>query len=258
MPRYRLRDAMWASLLAKLGAVPGIWKKNPERLRRFIEAVVFILRTGVAWQDLPERFGKPNSLYRRFRRWSQQGIWGALFERGIPEDELETVMVDATITKAQRFASGARGGGEEDLGRSRGGLTTKIHVLVDARGRPLCYLLTPGQAADCRHAETLLEGVSFARLIGDRADDTDSLRLDSAAVQRCAEHRVEAVIPSKRNRKAPIPHDRARYRARHRIENLFCRVKDYTRIVLRKDKTSRSYAGFVSLAFALINIQLCP
>jgi len=66
------------------------------------------------------------------------------------------------------------------------------------------------------------------------------------------------VIPSKRNRKAPIPHDQARYRTRHRIENLFGRVKDYTRIALRKDKTLRSYAGFVSLAFTLINIQLCP
>jgi transposase len=66
------------------------------------------------------------------------------------------------------------------------------------------------------------------------------------------------VIPSKRNRKVAIPHDPARYRTRHRIENLFGRVKDWTRIILRKDKTSRSYAGFVSLAFALVNIQVCP
>jgi transposase len=272
MPRHRLRDAVWASLHAKLVAIPGIWKRDVERLRGFVEAVVYVLRTGVApreppsrlppcgtddrlcrsWDDLPERFGQPNSLYRRYRRWAQQGIWDALFESGIPEDELETVMVDATIAKAQRFASGARGGGEEDLGRSRGGLTTKIHVLVDRRGRPLCYLLTPGQAADCRYAQALLEGVSFAWLIGDRAYDTDALR------GWCAEHGVEAVIPSKRNRKAPIPHDRVRYRTRHRIENLFGRAKDYTRIILRKDKTSRSYAGFVSLAFTLINIQLCP
>ena len=142
--------------------------------------------------------------------------------------------------------------GAEDLGRSRGGLTTKIHVLVDDRGRPLCYLLTPGQAADCRHAATLLEDVAFACLIGDRAYDTDALRAWGA------EHGIEVVIPAKRNRKIPIPHDRARYRTRHRIENLFCRMKDHTRIALRKDKTSRSYAGFVSLAFALINIQLCP
>jgi transposase len=222
MPRHRLHDATWASLHARLRAIPGIWKSDPERLRRFVEAAIFILRTGVAWEDLPERCGKPNSVYRRFRRWSQRGIWDALFEDGIPEDELETVMVDATITKAQRFASGARGGGEEGLGRSRGGLTTKIHALVDRRGRPLCYLLTPGQAAGCRHAEALLEGVSFAWLIGDRAYDTDALRA------WCAEHGVEAVIPSKRNRKVAIPHDRARYRTRRRIENLFCRAKDHT------------------------------
>ena len=252
MPRHRLRDAVWASLHAKLLAIPGIWKRG----RRTAAPV----RRGRGLRPAHRgRLGgpagavrQPNSLYRRFRRWAQQGIWDALFESGIPEDELETVMVDATITKAQRFASGARGGGEEDLGRSRGGLTTKIHVLVDRRGRPLCYLLTPGQAADCRYAQALLEGVSFAWLIGDRAYDTDALRA------WCAEHGVEAVIPSKRNRKAPIPHDRVRYRTRHRIENLFGRAKDYTRIVLRKDKTSRSYAGFVSLAFALINIQLCP
>ena len=252
MPRDRLRDATWSSLHAKLVAIAGIWKRDAERLRRFIEAVVFVLRAGVAWEDLPERFGKPNSLYRRYRRWAVAGIWGELFTAGVPEDGLATVMVDATITKAQRFASGARGGGEEDLGRSRGGLTTKIHALVDRRGRPLCYLLTPGQAADCRHAETLLEEVACACLIGDRAYDTDVIRT------WCAEHGIEVVIPSKRNRKVPIPHDRERYRTRHRIENFFCRVKDYTRIMLRKDKTSCSYAGFVSLAFALINIQLCP
>ena len=67
------------------------------------------------------------------------------------------------------------------------------------------------------------------------------------------------VIPSKRNRKAPIPHDQARYGAGHRIENLFGRVKDFARFVLRRNKTSHSYAGFVNLALlTLINIQLCP
>ena len=159
-------------------------------------------------------------------------------------------MVDSTACKAQRFASGARGGGTEDLGRSRGGLTTKIHALVDALGRPLCFLLTPGQAADCRQAQALLEGLSFERLIGDRAYDTDKLR------DWLEEHGAEAVIPSKRNRKVPIPHDPQTYKTRHRVENLFGRIKDLTRITLRKDKTSRSYAAFVSLAF--INIQLRP
>ena len=252
MPRHRLRDAVWASLHTKLAAIPGIWKSDAERLRRFVEAVAYVLRTGVAWEDLPQGFGKPNSLYRRYRRWATAGIWDALFTAGVPEDARETVMIDATITKAQRFASGARGGGEEDLGRSRGGLTTKIHVLIDERGRPLCYLLTPGQAADCPQAEALFDGIAFERLIADRGYDTDAIRA------WCAERGIEVVIPAKRSRKVAIPHDRERYQTRHRIENLFCRVKDFTRIIWRKDKTSRSYAGFVSLAFAIINCQLCP
>ena len=113
MPRHHLSDAVWAPLHAKLRAIPGLWKRDPEARRRFVEAVVFILRTGVAWEDLPERFGKSHSIYRRFRRWAQQGIWDELFERGSPTDALETVMLDATICKAQRYASAARGSDEE-------------------------------------------------------------------------------------------------------------------------------------------------
>jgi transposase len=252
MLRHRLRDATWASLHARLAIIPGIWKKDPAPLRRFVEAVVYVLRTGVAWEDLPDGFGEVGTVYRRFRRWACKGLWDELFVAGIPTDALETVMLDSTACKAQRFASGARGGAEEALGRSRGGLTTKVHALVDALGRPLCFLLTPGQAADCRQARALLEGVSFTRLIGDRGYDTDELR------DWCAEHEVEAVIPSKRNRKVPIPHDKEAYKSRHRVENLFARIKDLTRITLRKDKTSRSYAASVSLAFALVNLQLCP
>ena|SRR3712207_6659015 len=136
--------------------------------------------------------------------------------------------------------------------RLGGGLTTKIHALVDGLGRPLCFLLTPGQAADCRHALALREGLVVERLIGDRAYDTNELR------DWCAEHGAAAVSPAKRKRKVPIPHDRQAYKRRPLIENLFGRIKDFTRIILRKDKTSCSYAAFVSLAFALVNIQLCP
>jgi transposase len=129
---------------------------------------------------------------RRFRRWACQGIWDELFLDGIPTNALGTVMLDSSACKAQRYASGARGGGEEALGRSRGGLTTKIHAVVDDLGRPLCFLLTPGQAADCRQARALLEGLSFERLIGDRGYDTDELR------DWIEELGAEAVIPHDR------------------------------------------------------------
>ena len=252
MPRHRLPDATWASLHARLRAIPRIWKADAAALRRFVEAVAYVLRTGIAWEDLPAGLGEPGAVYRRFRRWACQGIWDELFLDGVPTDALGTVMLDSSACEAQRVASGARGSGEEALGRSRGGLTTKIHAVVDGLGRPLRFLLTPGQAADCRPARALLEGLAFERLTGDRGYDTDQLR-DWAEAPG-----AEAVIPSKRNRKVPIPHDREAYKERHKVENLFCRIKDYGRIVLRKCKTSRSYAGFVSLAFTLVNLQLCP
>lgn len=251
MPRHRRRDAIRASLHAKLVTISGIWKADVTALRRFVEAVVHVLRTGIAWEDLPAGFGEPGTVYRRFRRRACKGIWDELFLQGIPTDALEAVMLDPSACKAQRFASGARGGGEEALGRSSGGLTSKIHAVIDGLGRPLCFVLTPGQAAACRQARALPEGLAFERLIGDRGYDTAAVR------DWVEEHDAEAVIPSKRNRKAPIPHDREAYKKRHKVENLFCRTKDYGRIVLCMGKTSRSYAGLVSLAFALVNIQLC-
>ena len=61
MPRHRLRDAVWTSLHAKLVTIPGIWKADTAALRRFVEAVVYVLRTGVAWEDLPATFGEPGT-----------------------------------------------------------------------------------------------------------------------------------------------------------------------------------------------------
>jgi transposase len=112
-PSSARRRATWASLHARLVTIPGIWKKDPEPLRRFVEAVAYVLRTGVAWEDLPATFGEVGTVDRRFRRWACKGIWDELFIEGLPTDARETVMLDSTACKAQRFASGARGGGEE-------------------------------------------------------------------------------------------------------------------------------------------------
>ncbi len=94
MSRHHLRDAVWASLHAKLVTVPGIWKTDAAALRRFVEAVAYVLRTGIAWEDLPAAFGEAGTAYRRFRRWARKGIWDELFLEGVPTDALETVMLD--------------------------------------------------------------------------------------------------------------------------------------------------------------------
>src|SRR3954452_880186 len=131
MPRPRLRHATWACLPAKRLTPPRIWKADAAAPRRFVEAVVYVLRAGIACEGLPATFGAPGTAYRRFRRWACKGVWDELFLEGVPTGALETVMLDSSACKAQRFASGARGGGEGALGRSRGGLTTKIHAVGD-------------------------------------------------------------------------------------------------------------------------------
>jgi hypothetical protein len=150
--------------------IPGIRKADVAAPRRFVEAVACVPRTGIARDDLPAGFGEPASLHRRFRRRACEGIRDEPFLEGVPTDALDAVMLDAAACEAQRFASGTSGarGGEEALGRSRGGPTTKIHAVTDGLGRPSCFLPTPGQAADCRQARSPLEGLAFERLIGDR------------------------------------------------------------------------------------------
>ncbi len=112
--------------------------------------------------------------------------------------------------------------------------------------------LIPGQAADYRQARALLEGVPFERLIGDHGYDTNEIRdwLEEHQARRLSH---PSATGRRRSRTIRKPTE-----SRHQIENLFCRIKDYGRITLRKDKTERSYAAFLSLAFALVNIQLCP
>lgn len=256
MPRRCLCDATWASVRIILEQIPGIWKSDEKKLRKFVEAVAYVLRTGIAWPDLPEGFGKADTVQRRYRRWARKGVWKSLFDAFASNGD-GTVMIDSTYIKTQRSAVGARGGKNECIGRSRGGLTTKIHTAIDGFGKFLRFHLTPGNAADSPQAGRLIEGLPMTHLLADRAYDTNALRAtiaDAGAV---------AVIPSKKNRRVQIPHDEEIYKTRHRIENVFCRLKDFTRVALRRDKTSTSYEGFVHLAAALVNIRLdrlklCP
>ncbi len=125
-------------------------------------------------------------------------------------------MIDSTIVRAhQQAATGKGGGTDQALGRSRGGLTTKIHMLADTFGRPLRLRITPGQASDIASAPHLLEGQRAGAALADKAYDGNDLRDRIAAMD------ATAVIPSKRNRKVAIPHDASIYRHRNQIERCF-------------------------------------
>ena len=91
MTRTRLDDAQWASLMLVMRQIPLVWKRNEAALRRFVEAVLWICRTGAPWRDLPEALGRWPSVCHRWRRWCLRGWWELVFEAvrpSLPADGL--------------------------------------------------------------------------------------------------------------------------------------------------------------------------
>jgi len=132
------------------------------------------------------------------------------------------------------------------LGRSRGGFSTKIHAVVDGKGRPLYVELTPGQQHEVTVAASLLAHAQGGALIGDAGYDAESVR--SAAAARG----MKVVIPSNPTRAVIRRYDRRLYSIRYRIECFFHRLKRSRRIATRYEKTARHYLALVHLACALI------
>jgi len=126
-------------------------------------------------------------------------------------------------------------------------LSTKIHALVDALGNPLAFLLTQGQAHDLVGADALLPHMAADLLIADKAFDADH-----RVFQPLAAAGKSAVIPPRRTRTTPREFDRELYKARHLIENFFCKLKQFRAIATRYDKTARNFLAAVHLAAAII------
>jgi transposase len=138
-----------------------------------------------------------------------------------------------------------RGEQKQAIGRSRGGRNTKIHAIADANGRLLSILLTGGEAHDCPPAPRLIRRTKAARkLLGDKAYDSAELR------QWFEDRGTRAVVPNRSNRKQPFRFEKKAYKQRHRIENAFCRLKDFRRIATRYDRLARNFLASVCLAAA--------
>lgn len=107
MSRYALDDATYARLSPHLPGKAGDRGRTAADNRRFLDAVVFIARNGGPWRDLPEHFGRWNSIYRRFDRWSRAGVWHRLFEH-LQDPDLDWLLLDSTSIRAHQHAAGAR------------------------------------------------------------------------------------------------------------------------------------------------------
>jgi transposase len=110
MDRDLLSEAQWERIAPLLPGKAGDPGRSGEDNRLFIEAVLWLVRTGVPWRDLPERFGKWSSLWKRFRRWALKGVFERVFEELADDPDFEYALIDGTIVKVHRHGAGAKGG----------------------------------------------------------------------------------------------------------------------------------------------------
>ncbi len=284
MGRGDLTNEEWLRLkqhLPKCGQRSGRWESH----RRVINGILFRQRTGVPWRDLPARFGKWKTVYERHRRWSADGMWDRIFKAVLADADAtgcidwSMVSVDSTSCRAHQNAAGARKKPprvpgrrtprqhrpDEGLGRSRGGLTCKIHLLGEGGCRPLAFLITPGQWGDAPQLVPVMERVRAARPDSGRPRTRpDHLGGDKAYSSRrnrryLRRRQIKHTIPEPKNQRAnrqrrgsrggrPPGFDTTIYKRRNEVERTINALKNSRAVATRYDKRAYIFHGTVTVA----------
>lgn len=249
MLRLMLTDQSWSRLLAAIEDTRAYLTDN---LRLTVEGILWRFRTGAPWRDLPDQFGSWKTVFNRFNRWSRLGVWASLFDLIRGELDNEWNFIDGTYIKAHQHASGGiETTYEKTIGRSRGGNTTKIHLLTDAHGNPIVFDLTAGNIHDIAAAPKLIEQSVGEHIVGGKGYDSQNLR-EQILLQGSTPH-----IPRKSNSIKTNPEfDKDFYRHRHLVENLFARIKHFRAFATRYDKLTRNFSATVFIACMLVWLKL--
>ena len=218
-----------------------------------LNAILYVAEHGCKWRGLPAQFGNWHTIYTRMNRWSKNGVLDRVFEHLQREQilciKLEVLSIDSTVVKVHPDGTGAlKKNGPQSIGKSRGGWTSKIHLVAADAGTALRVSLSPGQAHDAPEGRKLLHGLGPQHhtpyLVMDRAYQDNQTR------QLALELGFTPVVPPLRTRVDPWDYDHQIYKRRNEIERLFRRLKGYRRIFSRYEKLDVLFLGFI--LFALI------
>ncbi|HEY5084568.1 MAG TPA: IS5 family transposase [Rhizomicrobium sp.] len=246
MARFDLTDFEWSVIQPLLpNKVRGVARVDD---RRVLNGIFWRLRTGAPWADIPERYGPHTTCVNRFNRWRKAGVWDRVLAAVSKAYDGDLQMIDSSSIRVHQHAANSKKTTRSRcMGRSRGGLTTKIHALVDACGLPILLKLTEGQAHDGRSAQDMLGTLGRGDvLLGDRAYDSDALHENLAARGARANVRL---MPNRVN----LPRFSKRlYRQRNLVERFFNKLKHFRAVATRYDKRDDNYLASVKLASARI------
>jgi len=257
--RRWITDECWAVMEPVLAEAKHSKAGKPatQSDRDFLEALIWEARTGSPWRDMPAEFGPWHNVYMRFRRWEAAGVWKR-FWAGLHKEHLEEAslfFVDSTTVRAHQHAAGApkKNANDAALGRSRGGLTTKIHALTLSENHAAVIELTPGQASDCAQFDSLYDALPDENVIEsaalDKGYDTNAIRA------RLFMDGIEPVIPGRSNRVEPIVYDKNKYKQRNRVERFFNKLKQFRRIATRYEKHAFTFLAMINIAAAFISAR---
>ncbi|WP_257234971.1 IS5 family transposase [Acinetobacter sp. 10FS3-1] len=240
MARTLLTDDIWQQIQDTMRLHGCYRSKNS---RNIMEAILWKLRTGATWRDIPQEFCPWQTAYNRFNRWASKGLWNKFFLdlRGVLDQEW--VFIDGSYIRVHQHASGARNGFERAIGQSRGGRTTKIHLATDANGLPIDFKITGGGVHDSQVAKQLIDTVGEATyLIADKGYDAEHIRIYAQNKD------MIPIIPLRSNK----VFDKYLYKLRHLVENVFARLKHFRAIATRFDKLARNYQSMIYIACMFI------
>ena len=208
-----------------------------------------MLRAGCPWRDLPCNGVKWRTVYGYFAHWRDTGVWDAILSVLSERAEGRLRFIDSTYVRLQQSGANPAGGQQgQEIGPSRGGLTIKIHALVDGKGRALKLILSGGNLADPTAAPVLiqtLERGGCGALVGDKGYDSDALRAMLLKLK------IFPCFALNRTRIEKRPFHKGFYRKRHLVEKFFCTLKRHRRISTRYDKLASSFLAFVTIAAIL-------